>query len=97
MDEIMKEYAEQILTFMTEEAYKPMSIQEIAEDMGFRESGDFKILVKTLVQMEQSGMVIRTRSDRYGLPEKMSLLKGRLTMNAKGYGFVVPEEAGMDD
>ena len=97
MDEIMKEYAERILTFMTEEAYKPMSIKEIAEDMGFHESGDFKILVKTLVQMEQSGMVIRTRSDRYGLPEKMSLLKGRLTMNAKGYGFVVPEEAGMDD
>lgn len=97
MDELMEEYKERILTFMTEEAYKPMKIQEIAEDMGFHESGDFKMLVKTLVQMEQRGMVIRTRSDRYGLPEKMNLLKGRLTMNAKGYGFVTPEEAGLDD
>ena len=54
-------------------------------------------LVKLLVKMEAQGTIVRSRSNRYGLPEKMNLLRGRFIGNAKGFGFVAPEEEGMDD
>ena len=47
--------------------------------------------------MEEKGQAVRTRSNRYGLPEKMNLVKGKLTGHAKGFAFVIPEEPGMDD
>ena len=36
---------------------------------------------------------MRIRGNRFGLPEKMDLVVGRLTVNAAGYGFVAPEHA----
>jgi len=36
---------------------------------------------------------LRIRGNRFGLPEKMDLVVGRLTVNAAGYGFVAPEHA----
>ncbi len=66
--------------------------------MEFTDSGDFKEFVKALVQMEEKGFVVRTRSNRYGLPQKMNLIRGRLIGHAKGFAFVVPEDQpGMDD
>ena len=47
--------------------------------------------------MEEKGLVVRTRSNRYGLPEKMNLIRGKLTGHAKGFAFVIPDEPGMDD
>ena len=62
-----------------------------------KDSSTFKDFVKALVQMEEKGLVVRTRSNRYGLPEKMNLIRGKLTGHAKGFAFVIPEEPGMDD
>ena len=53
--------------------------------------------MKALVHMEQKGLVVRTRSNRYGLPEKMNLVRGRFTRHAKGFAFVIPDEPGIDD
>ena len=39
--------------------------------------------------MEEKGLVIRTRSNRYGLPEKMNLIRGKLIGHARGFAFVV--------
>ena len=52
----------------------------------------FKDFVKALVTMEEKGLVIRTRSNRYGLPEKMNLVRGKLIGHARGFAFVVPDE-----
>ncbi|MBL3199220.1 ribonuclease R, partial [Klebsiella pneumoniae] len=48
---------------------------------------------------EEKGLVIRTRSNRYGLPEKMNLIRGKLIGHARGFAFVVPDEkkTGDDD
>ena len=48
----------------------------------------FKRQLKNLVE---SGDLLRIRGNRFGLPEKMDLVVGRLTVNAAGYGFVAPE------
>ena len=78
MEEITQEHIDKLLLFMREEAYKPLTIQELEEAFGIEGSEGFKDFVKALVMMEEKGLVIRTRSNRYGLPEKMNLVRGKL-------------------
>ncbi|WP_096202491.1 ribonuclease R [Bacillus sp. FJAT-45350] len=88
---------EQLLSFMKEEAYKPLSVTELEEAFGLKDSSEFKEFVKVLNQMEESGQIVRTRNNRYGVPEKMNLVKGRVQGNAKGFAFIIPEESGEKD
>lgn len=91
------ELQQRILAFMKEDDYKPLTVAEIEDAFELEEAEEFKELVKTLVKMEAQGLVVRSRSNRYGLPERMNLLRGRFIGHAKGFGFVTPEEEGMDD
>ncbi|WP_107841455.1 ribonuclease R [Metasolibacillus meyeri] len=88
---------QRLLELMKKQEYKPMTVSEIEDAFEMIEAEDFKELVKTLVKMEAQGYVVRSRSNRYGLPERMNLLRGRFIGHAKGFGFVTPEEDGMDD
>ncbi|MBW8351936.1 ribonuclease R [Bacillus sp. IITD106] len=88
---------EKILSYMKEEAYKPLTVQELEEAFEIKDAAEFKNLVKALVQMEERGLVVRTRSNRYGLPEKMNLVRGTLSGHAKGFAFLIPDESGLDD
>ncbi len=97
MEEEIQLHIDKLLSFMKEEAYKPLTVQELEEAFGIQDSETFKDFVKALVVMEDKGLVVRTRSNRYGLPEKMNLVRGKLTGHAKGFAFVIPEEKGLDD
>lgn len=97
MDEKIQQHIDRLLHYMKDEAYKPLTVQELESALQVEDSSDFKDFVKALVQMEEKGLVVRTRSNRYGLPEKMNLVRGKFTGHAKGFAFVIPEEQGMDD
>ena len=86
-----------ILDLMKQDEYKPLKVSEIEEVLGLEDAEEFKELIKTLVRMEDEGSVVRSRANRYGLPERMNLLRGKFIGHAKGFGFVTPEEEGMDD
>lgn len=92
-----EELKTRLLAFMREETYKPLTVQEIQELMGIEGAAEFKELVKMLVQLEQKGNIIRSRTNRYGVPEKMNMMRGKFIGHAKGFGFVTPETDGMDD
>ncbi|MER2107675.1 MAG: ribonuclease R [Solibacillus sp.] len=85
-----------ILAFMKEEDYKPLTVSEIEDAFELTESDEFRELVKTLVKMEAQGYIVRSRSNRYGLPERMNLIRGKFIGHQKGFGFVTPEEGGDD-
>src|SRR4051794_897878 len=97
MDETIQKHMDKLLHYMKDEAYKPLTVQELESALGVKDSSTFKDFVKALVIMEEKGYVVRTRSNRYGLPEKMNLIRGRLTGHSKGFAFVIPDEPGMDD
>ncbi|MCD3351408.1 ribonuclease R [Clostridium botulinum D/C] len=84
-----------LLGFMKEQAYKPMDIQELSRIFGIskKDMKSFKELLKT---MEKEGSVIKTRTNHYGIPEKMGLVVGRLQGHQRGYGFVIPEDGSPD-
>lgn len=97
MEENMKKMMDDLLSFMRDEVYKPLTVQELEESFRIEDSTDFKYLVKALVLLEEKGRIVRTRSNRYGLPERMNLVRGKLSGHAKGFAFLIPEEADMND
>ena len=97
LDSFDQDMQKKLLSIMKEESYKPLTVQEIQELMGFEQAAEFKELVKMLVHLEQKGQIIRSRTNRYGVPERMNLVRGKFIGHAKGFGFVTPETEGMDD
>lgn len=91
------ELQERLLQLMKQDDYKPLKVDELEELLELEDADEFKELVKMLVRMEDEGLIVRSRSNRYGLPERMNLLRGKFIGHAKGFGFVTPDEDGMDD
>ncbi|MBZ9751015.1 ribonuclease R [Deinococcus sp. HMF7604] len=58
--------------------------------------GNWRDLTDLLENLVDSGEVIRTRKKTYGLPEAMSLVRGRFQASSAGFGFVVPDSGGED-
>lgn len=87
---------EKIIEFMTEKAYKPMLKQELARVFSL-EKEEEEELFKILDSMEESGQIIRTDKDRYGVPEKMNLVAGTLQGHQRGFGFVIPDNNEIQD
>lgn len=86
---------DKIMDFMREQAYKPMDLYELAVAFGV-EHNDVKDLKKVLKTMEKEGIILRTRTDKYGLTDRMGLVKGKFQGHQKGFGFVIPYEERND-
>ena len=50
-------------------------------------------LRRQLKQLVASGALVETRGGHYGVPERMDLVVGRLSMSQNGFGFVHPDRA----
>lgn len=77
---------------MLEEAYKPLTLEELV-DIFHISSREEPMLVALLESMQQAGTVVRTRTGRYGAPRRMNLVVGRLQAHARGFAFVIPDDA----
>ncbi|MDQ0173797.1 ribonuclease R [Paenibacillus tundrae] len=83
---------QQLLDFMRETAYKPMTYQELEQHFEIKDAADFKSFLIMLNTLEESGKILLTRNNRYGMPERMDLVRGRLQAHAKGFAFLIPED-----
>ncbi|WP_313343436.1 ribonuclease R [Sedimentibacter sp.] len=89
-------FKEKILSYMREEAYKPLTFHELLQEFEI-ESSMKKELLRTLNELEDEGSIIFTRSQRYGIPEKMNLITGTLDGNQKGFAFLRPDNKDIND
>ena len=89
--------AQEILAFMLEQAYKPMSYAELEVHFAIETAEQFRAFLQTLNELEQEGRVLRTKTDRYGIPERMDLIRGKLQAHPKGFGFLIPEDREQPD
>ncbi len=85
-----------VIEFMRAKAYRPLTAAELISVLGinFSEEKRFKAL---LTEMEQDGEIVRTRFDRYGVPERMNLVVGVFRGHEKGFGFVIPFDETLSD
>lgn len=82
-----------ILECMRQESYRPLSYNELKDVFAVLEGDDDLKFSKVLGRLEKEGEIIKTRKNKYGLPEMMNLVKGVIRLNSRGYGILKPEEA----
>ncbi len=75
---------------------KPLSRQEIGELLNLHDADSREALRRRLRAMERDGQLVFTRRQKYGLVNKMNLVRGRVIGHPDGFGFLVPEEGGDD-
>jgi ribonuclease R len=81
-----------LLDLIRSRVHHPATARELVQLLRIprEERVAFKRRLKALVA---GGDLLQIRGNRFGLPEKMDLVVGRLTTNPGGFGFVVPEHA----
>lgn len=89
-------FKDKILEYMKEESYKPLTLNELMQELEI-EGSMKKELLRTLNSLEDEGKIIFTRAERYGVPEKMNLVIGTLEGNQRGYAFLRPEDKDIKD
>lgn len=80
---------ETIMEYMLQHSYKPMTAEEIGQELGVMNNNE---LLQILKEMEAQGAVVLNRKGRYGLPQKMNLRVGRIQGNQKGFAFLIPDD-----
>src|SRR5947207_3956185 len=81
---------EQLLKLIREKLDHPATPRELLQRLKLprQQRATFKKLVGDLVE---SGALVQTRGNRYGLPDRMNLVVGKVVTHPRGFGFVVPD------
>jgi len=74
----------------------PLDFKLLIQRMELFEDDDRIALQRRLNAMERDGQLIRNRRGSYCLPERLDLVKGRISAHVDGFGFLIPEEGGDD-
>jgi ribonuclease R len=81
---------EQLLKLIREKIDHPATPRELLQRLKLprQQRPTFKKLLGDLVE---SGALIQTRGNRYGVPDRMNLVVGKVVTHPRGFGFVVPD------
>jgi len=79
-----------VLSLLTEFG-KPVGVREIVRQLDLDPEAR-RDLKGVLREMMGDGEVVKVHGARVGLPARMNLVVGKLTCNAGGFGFVVPDK-----
>lgn len=78
---------EEIIDLLGKEK-KALSASEICDKLNLNTAGELKKLLDNLRILEEGYTIYKSNKDKYMLFENSHLLKGRLSVNKKGFGFV---------
>ncbi|MBC7346367.1 MAG: ribonuclease R [Clostridia bacterium] len=84
---------QEILSYLEEEAERPLAAAELADRLKVR---DLPHLLALLRQLEEEGRVVVTRRRGYTAARKVGLVVGRVEASPRGFAFVVPDGGGED-
>jgi ribonuclease R len=80
---------------MVEDQGKPVSFEQLCDLLDIGKS-EFEMFQRRLAAMEREAQLMRNRKGAYIVPERASLIAGRVEGHADGYGFLVPDDGGDD-
>jgi len=83
--------SDQLLTEIREKVEHPSTAADLLRRLKIpREE---RATVKRLLQgLVESGQLIQTRGNHFGLPDRMNLVVGRVQTHPRGFGFVIPDK-----
>jgi ribonuclease R len=81
---------DQLLKLIRDKVEHPATPRELLQRLKIprEERATVKRLLKNLVA---AGELIETRGNRFGLPDRMNLIVGRVTTHPRGFGFVISD------
>ena len=87
----MKLTQKKILSLIKKKVARPMKVAELSRLLGVPETQkrEFRNHIK---EMAGEGTLIKIRGGRYGLPDEMHLVTGKLHGHPNGFGFVIPDK-----
>ncbi|KNZ69990.1 ribonuclease R [Thermincola ferriacetica] len=94
LDRIETDLEELILSHMRRAAYKPLTAEELLKALNLEPNPEF---FEKLAELEKQGKIVQTRKLRYGVPEKLNLVVGRIQGHPNGFAFIIPDRAGEED
>ena len=68
----------------------PATARELQQQLGLSPA-QRSTLRRRLAALVDAGKLIKVRGNRYGQPDRMRLATGRVQVNPRGFGFVIPE------
>jgi ribonuclease R len=82
--------SEQLLTAIRDRIDHPATARELVQRLKIprEQRATLKRLLNGLVE---AGQLIQTRGNRFGLPDRMNLVVGRVQTHPRGFGFVIPD------
>ena len=82
-----------VLRLIRDRIDHPATVKELLQVLRISrdERATFKRRLRALVS---SGALVEIRGNRFGLPDRMNLVVGRVSTNPRGFAFVEPEAAG---
>ena len=85
-----------ILTIFSSKPRHRLSINEITKAIGSSDDRSAEIQ-SALRQLTKEGVLIRFKKNQYALPRGQNILVGRVQGHPDGFGFLIPEEKGVED
>jgi ribonuclease R len=83
---------EQLLKLIRDKVEHPATARELLQRLTIPREQRAS-LTRLLGDLVERGELIQTRGNRFGLPDRMNLVVGRITTHPRGFGFVVPDRA----
>lgn len=79
-----------VLEYMKQDSYHPLSYTDLIDvlEISEEEESHFSRILGTL---EKEGEIVKTRKNKYGIPELMNLVKGVIRLSQRGYGILMPD------
>jgi ribonuclease R len=84
-----------VLDLLTDHG-RPLKRKEIVARLGVESPDSREILRRRLKAMLRDGQLVKSRNNSYGLPEKMDLVRGRISAHRDGFGFLIPDNGDSD-
>jgi len=85
-----------ILTFFSTKPRHRFSLQEIHKASGLSDEGTADVLL-ALRELTKEGVLVRFKKNQYAFPRGQNILVGRVQGHPDGFGFLIPEERGVED
>ncbi|WP_085276685.1 ribonuclease R [Pseudogulbenkiania subflava] len=84
-----------VIQLLTEQGV-PLWPDELAQMLDIKKD-EFRYFERRLQAMERSGEIIINRKGAICVADKLELIKCKVSGHRDGYGFAIPEEAGVED
>lgn len=98
MTDFIPSLEHRIYQFLSGADYRPLKQHELAKALNLKNSSERQALRQVLRKLEQKGKITCIRKNRWALTQgNRHQVSGSLRVNAGRFGFVTPDEAGIED